>query len=165
VLERSRKRVVHVVVAAAIVHVAVSTILLATASSQLAPELAWCVAVAVVLGAVGALWYRARIRAIARLLAAVEAGAKLYRCEVTHVVGYHVIPLGYHVDLVAVDAANTRTAFAFGFWGRPDAERLHALLQPYAVAGPLPPFQITMWRPGGRGLPVAKARPRSDDAP
>lgn len=160
VLERSRRRIVHVFAAAAIVHLAVAAVVVANASSGRASEVAWCAAAGAMLGGAGWLWYRARVRAIAHLIAAVGGGASLYRCEMTHWWISHVIPIGYRVDMVAVDAANARDYLAFGFWRQRDAEQLLALVGAHMVAGPLPPIEVALWRPAGRGdgLPPAKAR-------
>jgi hypothetical protein len=168
VLERSRMRVVHVFVGAAAIHVAVASAVIATASSGLTSEIEWCVVAGAVVASAGWLWHRARVRAIEQLISAIARGSSLYRCVVTHLWGYRVIPLGYQVEMVAVDAAKARTPLVFGFWRRQDAEQLVALLRAHLVAGPLPPIELTLWRPAGRGdgakLPTATARVRSDDA-
>lgn len=168
VLERSRRRVVHVFAGALILHVTVSIVVIATTSSGLASEIEWCVVAGAIIGAAGLLWHHARVRAIEHLIAGIARGESLYRCEVTHWWINYVIPIGYRVDMVAVDAANARRPLSFGFWRRQQAEQLVSLLQANLVAGPLPPIQLTLWRPSVRGdetkLPIATARVRSDDA-
>lgn len=160
VLERARSRVVGIIAGVGVA--VLGTDLVAASAGVDAGALVWFGVSGLVVGAVAWLWYRARARAIAQLVLAVERGAALYGCEVTRVLLNYVIPCGYEVQMWAVDAAKTREHLAFGFWRRRDAERLVALVQPHRVAGPLPPIEVTLWRPSGRrdgtALPTATAR-------
>jgi hypothetical protein len=168
ILERSRKRVIHIFAGATIALFPVELVGIVAAPSGFVAAVAWSVVASAVVIVVGWLWHRARARAIERLLAAIARGASLYRCEVTQWWFHRVIPIGYGVEMYAVDATKAREHLAFGFWWRRDVDRLMALVQDHVVAGPLPPIEVTLWRPAARGegkaLPVAKARVRSDDA-
>lgn len=166
VLHLARNRTVNIIAGAAIVVFACN--LAAAALSPSTSSIAWFLVSTVIVGVIGCLWYRARVRAFERIVSAVENGASLYGCEVTRVLLNYVVPCGYEVEMWVVDAAQAREHVVLGFWRRRDAERLVSLVQAHLVAGPLPPIEVTLWRPAGRGdkatLPRAKARVRSDDA-
>lgn len=153
-LQASRNRTLHLIGAAALILVLVSVeavvkVITEPGGNDTKNLIVWGVGCAAFV-LLARLWYRSRVNAIARLVAAVRDGASLYRCQVTSVF-LRIIPLGHEVDLVAVDAAReSRVHLAFGFWKLASANELVAMLEPHIKPGPPPGIPIKLRVPSRR---------------
>jgi hypothetical protein len=164
-LRPSQARIVHVVVAFGLLVLCFELMGIVAGAAGSRQAIEWFTALCVGTTAGGWLWRRHRARQIDRLVAAVRNKESLYRCSLTRMVlvSWAGIPLGYEVDMYAVDAANMRDHLAFGFWRKRQAELLLSLLRDRMAEGPPPPIELALWRPAGRGSALPRAQARTSD--
>lgn len=156
-LQGARRRVLHLLVAFALLTAFVSSEVLSVACQAACgpPPLLWisgCAALAVL----GNLWYRARLRSIEILLDTVRRGAAIRHVEVSHL-RLLFVPVGSEVDMEVTDATGVHH-LAFGFWTRAAAERLIVHLAPL-IAGRPPAVRTAV--PPARV--ISRRGPKDDD--
>jgi hypothetical protein len=121
-LQPSLRREQHILIAAATIAVSISVA--AVHSSAAVPVIVTWFAGCAGMAALGRFWYRSRVRACDRLVAALDGGAVATKIVIARFTINYVIPFGY---LTSFDVGATKNV-TFGFWTRAAANRFAATL-------------------------------------
>ncbi|MGE0550203.1 MAG: hypothetical protein AB7O24_10130 [Kofleriaceae bacterium] len=170
-MRAARARPRHMIAAVAAVMALITiTALTSWSSHELPGVIIWLTGCGI-FGVLATVWYRARLRSIARLRNAVQRGEPVTRIVVSELVVAGIrIPIGTEVDMLVVHEGTIPVHTAVGFWTRAAADRVLTILEPNIAAGAkLPPLRAIVRAPHPRtkNLPraVVSSQPRDERRP